>query len=163
MLSWAPWVTEVKTFEALRQQGWKGKFITYGHNVAEEELKRIKDPGFLVFTTNAMFSDNQPIQRDIEAAAAGKTKYPHTYLNEGWIAAMVIEAALKKVAWPPSRAKVAEAMNGLTVDLGGLRGGAIVWSKQNHYRQDLYYRVYGWDSASNRVKTIADWVKKPVN
>lgn len=163
VLSWAPWVTEVKTFEALRQQGWKGKFIAYGHNVAEEELKRIKDPGFLVFTTNAMYSDNQPVHGEIQAAVAGKTKYPHTYLNEGWISAMVIEATLKKVAWPPSRAKVAEAMNDLTVDLGGLRGGAIVWNKQNHYRQDLYYRVYGWDSASNSVKIVADWVKKPVN
>ncbi|MBI3371677.1 MAG: ABC transporter substrate-binding protein [Betaproteobacteria bacterium] len=163
VLSWAPWITQVKTFEALRQQGWTGKFITYGHNVAEEELKRLKDPGLLVFTTNAMFSDNQPIHADIQAAAAGKTKYPHTYLNEGWIAATVIEAALKKVAWPPSRAKVAEAMNGLSVELGGLRGGAIVWSAQNHYRQDLYYRVYGWDSATNRVKTVADWVNKPVN
>lgn len=163
VLSWAPWITQVKTFEALRQQGWTGRFISYGHNVAEEELKRIKDPGFLVFTTNAMFSDNQPIHGEIQAAAAGKTKYPHTYLNEGWIAATVIEAALKKVAWPPSRTKVAEALNGLTVDLSGLRGGAIVWSSQNHYRQDLYYRVYGWDSATNRVKTVADWVNKPVN
>lgn len=163
VLSWAPWITQVKTFEALRQQGWTGKFITYGHNVAEEELKRLKDPGFLVFTTNAMFSDNQPIHADIQAASAGKTKYPHTYLNEGWIAATVIEAALKKVAWPPSRAKVAEAMNGLSVELGGLRGGAIVWSAQNHYRKDLYYRVYGWDSATNRVKTVVDWVNKPVN
>lgn len=163
VLSWAPWITQVKTFEALRQQGWTGKFITYGHNVAEEELKRLKDPGLLVFTTNAMFSDNQPIHSDIQAASAGKTKYPHTYLNEGWIAATVIEAALRKVAWPPSRAKVAEAMNGLSVELGGLRGGAIVWSAQNHYRKDLYYRVYGWDSATNRVKTVADWVNKPVN
>lgn len=54
-------------------------------------------------------------------------------------------------------------MNGLSVELGGLRGGAIVWSAQNHYRKDLYYRVYGWDSATNRVKTVADWVNKPVN
>ena len=64
VMSWAPWMTQVKAFEALRELGWQGKFITYAHNVAEEELKRIKDPGFLVFGTNTMFIGNQPVHKD---------------------------------------------------------------------------------------------------
>jgi len=162
VLSWAPWVTQVKTFEALRQLGWKGRFISYGHNVAEEELKRIKDPGFLVFTTNGMFSDGQPVHKDVLAVAEGKTKFPPTYLNEGWVAAMVLESALKKAGWPASRAKLASAMNELNVDLRGLRGGPITWTKSNHYRQQLYYRVYGWDAAGNRIKTLKDWTRREV-
>lgn len=160
VVSWAPWITEVKTFEAMRQLGWQGKFIVYGHNVAEEELKRIKDPGFMVFGTNAMFSDDKPIHKDIVKAAEGKTKFPPTYLNEGWVAATTLEAALKKVAWPPSREKLVAAMNELSIDMRGMRGGPIVWTKENHFRGELHYRVYGWDPASNSVKIVKDWVKK---
>lgn len=162
VVSWAPWVTEVKTFEALRQLGWQGKFMAYGHNVAEEELKRIKDPGFLPFTTNAMFADGKPIHKDIVATAEGKTKFPPTYLNEGWIAATALEAALKKVAWPPTREKMAAAMNELSIDLKGMRGSSIVWTKNNHFRQELLYRVYGWDAAKNAVVVVQDWVRKDV-
>jgi ABC-type branched-subunit amino acid transport system substrate-binding protein len=160
VISWAPWVTQVKTFEALRQVGWQGKFISYAHNVAEEELKRIKDPGFLVFGANAMFISNQPIHKDIAAAAEGKTRFPNTYLNEGWIAASTLEAALKKVPWPPTRAKLVDAMNDLTVDMRGMRGGPIVWTKDNHYRPDMYYRVYAWDSTKNAITIVKDWVRK---
>ncbi len=119
-------------------------------------------PGFLVFGTNAMFISNQPIHKDIIAAAAGKTKFPYTYLNEGWVAATTLEAALKKVPWPPTRAKLAAAMSDLSIDMRGMRGGPIVWSKDNHYRHDLYYRVHGWDSTQNGIKVVKDWVRKEV-
>ena len=42
--SWAPWVTQVRTFEALRRLGWSGDYITWAHIEAEDQLKRIKDP-----------------------------------------------------------------------------------------------------------------------
>src|SRR5205807_6193263 len=29
VFSWAPWVTQVKTFEALRRLGWEGDYITW--------------------------------------------------------------------------------------------------------------------------------------
>src|SRR5690606_11696175 len=29
--SWSPWVTQVRTFEALRKLGWEDRFITYAH------------------------------------------------------------------------------------------------------------------------------------
>jgi len=162
VISWAPWITQVKAFEALRELGWQGKFITYAHNVAEEELKRIKDPGFLVFGTNAMFIGNQPVHQDIIAAAQGKTKFPYTYLNEGWIASITLEAALKKVPWPPTRAKLVEVMNDLTIDMRGMRGGPIVWTKDNHFRRELFYRVYGWNSTQNSIEVVKDWVRMDV-
>ena len=43
VFSWAPWVTQVRTFEALRRLDWKGDYITWAHLEAEGELKRIKD------------------------------------------------------------------------------------------------------------------------
>lgn len=157
VFSWAPWVTQVRTFEALRSLGWDGKYISYGHINAEEELARIKDDGFFVFGANAMFQDNLDVHKEIRAAAAGKSKFPVTYLSEGWVAGMVLEAVLKKVSWPPSRAKVAGAMNGIKVDTRGLRGGALEWTSENHFRTRMYHRVYRWDSAKQSVVRVKDW------
>jgi hypothetical protein len=69
VFSWAPWVTQVRTFEALRRLGWQDDFIAWGHIEAEAELIRIKDPKFYVIGANALFQDNLPIHKEIIAAA----------------------------------------------------------------------------------------------
>ena len=47
VFSWAPWVTQVRTLEALRRLGWQGSYIAWSHLEAEAELARLKDPGVL--------------------------------------------------------------------------------------------------------------------
>ncbi len=162
--SWAPWVTQVKTFEALRKQGWKGRYVSYGHINSETELARIKDSGFIVFGANAFFQDNLPIHKKIRSMAKkGKTSYPVTYLAEGWVAAMVLESVLKNVSWPPSKDKVIASMNNVNVDLKGLRGGPMVWNKNNHFRTRMHYRVYHWDTKKGAVARIKDWASVDIN
>lgn len=155
--SWAPWVTQVKTFEALRRQGWNGSYVAYGHINAEDELARLKDPTFYVFGNNAMFVEDLPVLREIEKAAEGESQFPATLLSEGWVGGMVLEAIMKKVAWPPTREKVAAAMNDLQVDTKGLRGGPIRWTKDNHFRTTTFYRVYRWDADKNAIVREQDW------
>ena len=156
--SWAPWILQVRTFEALRKLGWKGKYLTYGHIMAEAELKRLKDDGFYVFGTNAFFADNTEMHRKIkEACTREKTIYPYHHLTEGWIASMVLEAILEKTPWPPSSEKVRKAINQVKVDTKGLKGGPLVWSVNNHYRTNTYYRVYRWDSKRNGIIIVKDW------
>ncbi len=156
--AWAPWVTEVKTLEALRKLGWKGRYIAFAHIQAEDELARLKDDNFYVFGTNAFFSDDLEIHKAIkEASLKEKTIYPYTKLVEGWIAAIVLEEILKKVSWPPTPEKVRAAMNEVKAETKGLRGGSLVWTKDNHFRTVNYYRVYKWDSAKNKIVTVKDW------
>jgi branched-chain amino acid transport system substrate-binding protein len=156
VFSWAPWVTQVRTLEALRKLGWQGDYIAWGHLEAESELKRLKDSKFYTINSNAMFQDGLPIQKQIEEAAkAANSKYPADTMAEGWIAGMVIEAALKSAGWPASPAKIQAAMENLNVDLKGLRGGPIVWTKDNHFRTNLYYRVYHWDGS--KIARVQDW------
>ena len=108
VFSWAPWVTQVRTFEALRRLGWAGDYLTWAHLEAEGELTRIKDDKLFVIGANALFDDNLPIQKEIaDAAKAAGAKYPPEQMTEGWIAGMVIEAALKGAGWPATPAKVA--------------------------------------------------------
>ena len=156
VFSWAPWVTQVRTLEAMRKLGWQGDYIAWGHLEAESELKRLSDSKFYTINSNAMFQDGLPIQKQIEEAAkAAKSKYPADTMAEGWIAGMVIEAALKSAGWPATPEKLQAAMENLNVDLKGLRGGPIVWTKDNHFRTHLYYRVYHWDGS--KIARVQDW------
>ncbi len=159
VFSWAPWVTQVRTFEALRRLGWQGDYITWAHIEAEAELARLKDPKLYVIGANSLFQDNLPIHKQIiDAAKAGNVKYPAQQMAEGWIGGLVLEAALSGVAWPPTPAKVAAAMQAVNVDTKGLRGGPIVWTKDNHFRTRQYYRVYKWDAAKSSIVRAKDWV-----
>jgi len=159
VFSWAPWVTQVRTFEALRRLGWDGDYITWGHLEAEGELARLKDPKLYVTGANALFQENLPVMREIaDAVTKANSKYPANQMAEGWIAGMVIEAALKGAGWPADAAKIRAAMETVKVDTKGLRGGPIEWTKDNHFRTRQYYRVYRWDTARSAIVQAKDWM-----
>jgi branched-chain amino acid transport system substrate-binding protein len=158
VFSWSPWVSQVRTFEALRRLGWSGNYLTWAHLNAEDELARIKDKDFYVIGANAFFQDDLPIQAEIRAVAArGNVNYPVTYQTEGFVGGLVIEQVLKNTPWPPTPAKVLAAMNRVKVDLKGLRGGPLEWTRDNHFRTRQYYRVWHWDPAKNQVVRVQDW------
>ena len=48
-------------------------------------------------------------------------------------------------------------METLKIDTHGLRGGPIVWTKNNHFRTKLYYRIYKWDTAKSAIVRVRDW------
>ena len=158
VFSWAPWVTQVRTLEALRRLDWKGDYIAWAHIEAEGELARLKDGSFYVVGANALFQEQLPIHQEIATAAkSAKLTYPVEQLSEGWIAGMVVEAALKATGWPATPEKLAAAMSTLKVDTKGLRGGPIEWTKDNHFRTRQYYRVYRWDSGKGAIQQVKDW------
>lgn len=156
--SWAPWVAQVRMFEALRRLGWEGRYITWAHLNAEQELERIRDGEFYVIGTNAMLEDDLPVHAEMRAVAVrANLAHPVSYLTEGFIAGLVIEQVLKDVSWPPTPAKVQAAMSSLKVDLKGLRGGPLVWTQDNHFRTEQHYRVWRWDPKANRIVRAQDW------
>ena len=156
--SWAPWVTQVRTLEALRKLGWNDSVIAWAHLESEAELPRLKDNNFYVIGANALFQDKLPAHKEIEdAAQKAGSKYPATMMTEGWIGGQAIEAALKAAGWPADAAKVRGAMETLKLDTKGLRGGSIEWNKDNHFRTKLYYRVYKWDTGKSSIVRVSDW------
>ncbi len=160
VFSWAPWVTQVKTFEALRKLGWDGDYIAWGHLEAESELVRLKDAKFYVIGANSLSQEGLPIHREIvDAGKKANVSYPPERITEGWIGGLVIEAALKTAGWPADPAKVRTALESLKVDTKGLRGGPLEWTKDNHFRTRQYYRVYHWDAAKSAVaQATKDWM-----
>jgi ABC-type branched-subunit amino acid transport system substrate-binding protein len=154
--SWAPWVTQVRTLEALRKLDWQGDYIAWGHLETESELARLKDAQFYTVNSNSLFQEGLQIQKEIDAAAKkADSKYPGPAMTEGWIAGMAIEAALKGSGGSADRTKLRSAMENLEIDTKGLRGGPIVWTKTNHFRTYLYYRVYKWDGS--KIARVQDW------
>lgn len=156
--AWAPWVTQVRTLEALRRLGWDGHYITWGHIEAEGELARLRDPRLFAIGANALFAEDLPVHQEIRAAAAeaGAT-YSPDQMAEGWIAGMVIEAALRQAGWPADAAAINAAMENLTVDTRGLRGGPIQWTPDNHFRAKQYYRVFRWNPDAGAIEVVRDW------
>ena len=73
VFSWAPWVTQVRTLEALRRLDWEGDYIAWSHIEAEGELARLKDRKFYVIGANALFQDALPIHKEIADAAKRRT------------------------------------------------------------------------------------------
>jgi branched-chain amino acid transport system substrate-binding protein len=158
VFSWAPWVTQVRTFEALRRLGWEGDYVTWAHLEAEGELARLKDGKLYVIGANALFQDNLPVHREIaDAVAKANSKYPANQMTEGWIAGMAIEAALKNAGWPADPAKVRGALETVKLDTKGLRGGPLEWTGDNHFRTRQYYRVYRFDPATSTIVLAKDW------
>jgi ABC-type branched-subunit amino acid transport system substrate-binding protein len=159
VFSWAPWGVEIGVFEALHRIGWKGNYILYGHQPAQDELARLKLPNLHALTGNAMFTENLPIHAEITNIVKGQTNHPPHYMAEGWTSAMVLDAGLRKCGWPCSKEKLAQALSAVNVDTRGLRGGPIETTPDNHYRKVTYYKVYRWDAAKNAIVSVGGWSK----
>jgi len=159
VFSWAPWGVEIGVFEALQRIGWQGNYLLYGHQQTEDELARLKAPNLYAFGGNALFTEALPIHAEITRIVKGQTTHPPHYMAEGWVSAMVLEAALKQCGWPCTREKIAAALATVTLDTKGLRGGPIEWTADNHYRKTTYYKVYRWDPAKNAIASVGGWTK----
>ncbi len=162
VFSWAPWPVEIGVFEALQRIGWTGNYLLYGHQQTQDELARLKAPNLNAFGGNALFIENLPIHSEIAGLVKGQTTHPAHYMAEGWVSAMVLEAALKKCGWPCTREKIAAAMATVSVDTRGLRGGPIEWTTDNHYRKSTWYKVYRWDPAKNAIASVGGWTRLDV-
>ncbi|EKS41369.1 MULTISPECIES: ABC transporter substrate-binding protein [Afipia] len=155
---WAPWITEIKTFGALRKLGWSGSYALNVLPETEAELAQIKDGELYAMGANAMFFEDLAVQKEISKAAKdAASTYKPEQMSDGWIGGMTIETTLKAAGWPVTSAKLKDVMSTLKVDTKGLRGGPIEWTKDNHFRTKQYYRVYRWDTAKNAIQIASDW------
>jgi hypothetical protein len=157
-------VTEIKTFEALRRLAWAGDYIAWAHIEAEAELARVKDPKLYVIGANSLFKDGLPVHKEIaEEVKKRGSQYPAEQMTEGWIGGLVLEAGLRAAGWPADAGKLRTALESVRVDTRGLRGGAIEWSKDNHFRARQYYRVYHWDEGQGGIARARDWMAYEVS
>jgi branched-chain amino acid transport system substrate-binding protein len=159
VFAWAPWSPQIGPFEALQKLGWRGNYLLWAHQPAEEEFNRRKADNLYGLAGQSMFVEDLPIHKEIRAVAQKyKTTYPVEHLTEGWVAAMALEQALQRCGWPCSAREMQAALNTLDVDTKGLRGGKLTFTPDNHFRTKTYYKVYRWDTLRNTIITVRDWV-----
>ena len=107
VFSWAPWVTQVRTFEALRRLGWTRRLHRLGAHRGRGRARPHQGRQALRHRRQRAVpgrpADPQGDRRRGEEGAA--CEYPAEQMTEGWIAGMVIEAALKGAGWPADAAK----------------------------------------------------------
>jgi branched-chain amino acid transport system substrate-binding protein len=158
--AWAggPWGAEVGPFEALQKLAWTGNYVLYGLPPAEEEFRRRRVDALYGVSSNALFAEDLPIHNDIRAAAQkyGAT-YPVEQLAEGWVTAMVLEEAVRTSDAPFGAAQLRAALDRLDLDTHGLRGTRMTFTPENHFRTQVSYRVYHWDSHQQRIVIARDW------
>jgi branched-chain amino acid transport system substrate-binding protein len=162
VLSWAPWPVEIGVFEALTRIGWTGRYLLYAHQQTQTDLTRLKAANLFAFGGNALFTENLPVHREVTEAVRGITSHPPDFMAEGWVSAMVLEAALKACGWPCGKERLATALATVSVNTRGLRGAPLEWTADNHYRKQTAYKVYRWDPARNAIVAVGDWTRLEV-
>ena len=159
VFAWSPWSSEIGPFDALQKLGWKGNYLLWAHQPAEEELTRRKADTLYAIAGNALFAEDLPVHKQIRAAAQKyKTSYPIEYMAEGWVTAQVLDQALRAAGSPADSKAVQGALAKLSVETQGLRGGPLVFTADNHFRTRAWYKIYRWDSQQNKMVTARDWV-----
>jgi ABC-type branched-subunit amino acid transport system substrate-binding protein len=158
--AWAggPWGAEIGPFDALQKLGWRGNYMLWAHQPAEEEFRRRHSPNLYGLAANTLFAENLPIHNEIRIAAAkyGAT-YPAEQLAEGWVTAMALEETLRTTEAPGLGTQVQAALNTLDLDTRGLRGTRLTFTPENHFRTRTSYRVYHWDERQERIVALRDW------
>ncbi len=159
VFAWSPWSSQIGPFDALQKLGWKGDYLLWAHQPADEELSRRKVDALYAIAGNALFAEELPVHKQIRAAAQKyKTSYPVEYMAEGWVTAQVLEQTLRNAGWPGGAKAMQAALAKLSVDTQGLRGGPLVFTADNHFRTKAWYKFYRWNSQQNKIVTARDWV-----
>lgn len=156
--SWSPVTTAVQVLGALRRQGWDGWYVHNTSAEAEDTLRQLKDPKFIMSPEHGFTVDKLPVYTDIDAAVKkyGGVKSPIDMLAAGWAGGMAIHAALRECGWPCDKAKLLEAMYKVKVDTKGVFRHPIGWTKENHAHRSAF-TAYVWDPKAQAVRRITEW------
>ncbi|MFX5272022.1 hypothetical protein ABTD28_20080, partial [Acinetobacter baumannii] len=54
------------------------------------------------------------------------------------------------------------ALAGIKIDMKGLRGGPLSWTKDTHFRAVTYYKVFRWNDQAKAMEVAAPWAEYAV-
>lgn len=151
-----------------RAAGFKGPIMFNNVSINEANmLKAMQTAGYdqevYTFTRYTLAHEDHPAINDIRKAAekygmsASQVAVNHVI---GWVQGMLAEAALKKCGWPCPGEKLDEALRGISVDTGGLTGGPIAYTADDH-QGTSWWKLYKYEPAAGKFKAVSGWVEAP--
>lgn len=148
---------------ALRQAGYDGPYVIASYGASEETAKAAADRAgsakniFLV----SRYAPPTEESKGMEELKAAARKYglakPNMMNVTGWALGKFAAAALSKCGAGCTRESLDKAMQDLTVDTGGLTGGPIRMTPQDHYGP-TYWRLYRWEGG--KLVGASPWLEK---
>jgi branched-chain amino acid transport system substrate-binding protein len=124
---------------ALRRSGYTGPYVVASYGVTEDTVRQAaqragNDQNVYYVTRYSSIYDNNPAVAEVAAVQKkyGTSKPFSSMHLTGWALGKFAENALKACGWPCSREKLDNAIQTLKVDVGGLSGGPIEMSPQDH-------------------------------
>ena len=160
VFAWSPWAWEIGPFEALLKLGWTGNYLLYAFQPLEATYARLNRENLYAMSGTALLAEGLPELKAIQdvAAKAGVARID----LEGWIAAVAVHEALRACGWPCPPTKLQATMSGISINVPGVKGGPIRWTRDNHFRTEQWYKVYRWDAGRRRPAVAKDWTKVDV-
>ena len=151
---------------ALRRSGYNGPYVVASYGVTEDTVRQAAqragsgDNIYYVTRYSSSFDKNPSVGEVDAAQKKYGTSKPFSSMHvTGWALGKFAEAALKGCGWPCTREKLDKTIQTLKVDMGGLTGGPVEMSSNDHYGPS-YWRLYAWDAKDNAMEPKGDWVKK---
>jgi branched-chain amino acid transport system substrate-binding protein len=151
---------------ALRRSGYAGPYVVAAYGVTEDTVRQAaqragNDQNVYYVTRYSTVYDTNPAVAEVAAAQKkyGTSKPFSSMHLTGWALGKFAESALTTCGWPCSREKLDSTIQTLKVDVGGLTGGPIEMSPQDHYGP-TYWRLYVWNESAKKMEPKSDWLKK---
>lgn len=151
---------------ALRRSGYTGPYVVASYGVTEDTIQQAAQRAgsgeniYYVSRYSSIYDKNPSVE---EVAAAQKkygTSKPFSSMHiTGWALGKVTAAALEACGWPCSRDKLDKTLQSLKVEMGGLTGGPIEMTADDHYGPS-YWRLYVWNAQAGAMEAKSDWLRK---
>lgn len=160
-LAWSPWPWEIGPFEGLLKLGWRGNYLLYAFQPLEATFARLNRENLYAMSGTALLGEGLPELKTIQevASKAGVARID----LEGWVAGVAVHEALKACGWPCDRDRLQSAMSNLAIEVPGVKGGPIRWTRDNHFRTEQLYKIYRWDASKGRPLVVKDWTRVDVD
>jgi ABC-type branched-subunit amino acid transport system substrate-binding protein len=151
---------------ALRRSGYNGPYVVANYGVPEDTIAQAAvragrgDNIYFVTRFSSAFDDHPAVKEVAAAHKKYKTANPFSSMHiTGWALGKLVETALQKCGWPCTREKLDQGIQTIKVDITGLSGGPIEFSKGDGYGP-TYWRLYLWNEKEKRMEPKSSWLKK---
>jgi len=156
---------DIICFQQLEARGFEGPVVNTVSSAAENTYATLASPNWVGLRNFTWWEDDsvEGIKLMQERAEAyGHTSQLGAYSTDGYIAAMMLEAALLTCGDECTGPAVQAGLEGLTdLDTQGIGGPALGFTKGDLGHTIPQARAYVWDDAKGRSVPLSDWLTVP--